>query len=292
MRKLTWSETFQLLKTTIIEFFQENSGLHGAALAYYTMVALVPILYIAIEIFGIIVGQETMITIISDVMRDKIGIKDMSGISVFLNQIDFTKGSFVLRIIGVIALLISSTALLSSLKTSLNEFFDISSAQKSRKRIIKDTIKSKTTSILLLGFFGIVIIVTYFAQTVLISAGDSLFSNQNGVQWFLAFLVQNVGTILTSTIMFAGVFKFLHDGVVEWKLAWAGGLVTSTLLFVGQILIKYYLMHLFFAKNGGVAGTMLIILAWMFYTSQIIFFGAKFTAVFGRMIGKPIAPKK
>jgi membrane protein len=292
MKKLTWSEIYLLIKTTFIEFFAEKSSFHGAAIAYYTIVALVPILFIGIELFGSFVGQETMVKIISGLLSEKIGIKDISGITVFLNQIDFTNGNIILRLIGVTALIISSTALLSALKHSLNEFFDIDIQYKGRKKIIKATLRAKLTSLILLAFFGVLIIVTYFAQTILLSLGSHLFNNSNGFQWFLSMVVQYGLAIGTSTLMFAGVFKFLHDAEVKWKLAWAGGFVTAVLLYLGQMLIKYYLVHMFFAKNGGVAGTMLIILAWMFYTSQIIFFGAKFTAVYARMIGIPITPKK
>ncbi len=292
MKKLIWREVYSLIKTTFVEFMGEKSSFHGAAIAYYTIVALVPILFIGIELFGSFVGQETMVKIISELLSEKIGIKDISGITVFLNQIDFTNGNIVLRLIGVTALVISSTALLSALKHSLNEFFDIDVQYKGRKKIIKATLQAKLTSLILLAFFGILIIVTYFAQTIILSAGSQLFNHSNAFQWFLSMFVQHGLAIGTSTLMFAGVFKYLHDAEVKWKLAWAGGFVTAVLLYLGQMLIKYYLVHMFFAKNGGVAGTMLIILAWMFYTSQIIFFGAKFTAVYARMIGIPITPKK
>jgi membrane protein len=79
---------------------------------------------------------------------------------------------------------------------------------------------------------------------------------------------------------------------VQWKLALAGALVTSILLYFGQLLIKYYLGNLFFAKDAGIAGTILILLVWMYYSSQIIFFGAKFTAVYGKMVGKTIHAKE
>ena len=83
----------------------------------------------------------------------------------------------------------------------------------------------------------------------------------------------------------------MSDGIVLHRLALAGSIVTSTLLYLGQLGIKYYLTHYFFAKDAGIAGTILILLAWVYYTSQIIFFGAKFTAVYAKILGRPIQVK-
>jgi membrane protein len=74
----------------------------------------------------------------------------------------------------------------------------------------------------------------------------------------------------------------VHDGAVEWKLAFTGGLLTAVLLFISQLGIKYYLQHYFFLGKGDVVGSMFILMAWVFYTAQVIFFGAKFTYVFGK----------
>ena len=76
--------------------------------------------------------------------------------------------------------------------------------------------------------------------------------------------------------------------MVKWKIAFSGALATGLMLYFGQLLIKYYLGNYFFAKDGGIAGTMLVLLAWMYYTSQIIFLGAKFTAVYAKMVGQKI----
>ena len=75
------------------------------------------------------------------------------------------------------------------------------------------------------------------------------------------------------------------------KLAAAGALITASLLYIGQLLIKYYLTHYFFARDTGIAGTLLVLLTWVYYTSQIIFFGAKFIAVYAKISGKPIKVK-
>jgi membrane protein len=292
VRHLSWREIGQLIKTSFQEFFQEKSFLHGAALSYYTIFALVPLLYLAFATFGRVVGNVRMGEIIENLLKEQVGIQDVSGILAFLEGIDMEKGSVFLNTIGIFALLISSTALLASLRNSINEFFTIERAFRSQKHKILGHIIARLVSVSLLTVIGIVVIVIYFAQTVLLSFGSHLFAHRETINWFILALFEHGLSILSSTIIFTFIFKYLHDGMVEWKLAFGGAIFTSLLLYGGQLLIKYYLGNFFFAKDGGIAGSMLVILAWMYYSSQIIFFGAKFTAVYARMVGKPIVARK
>ena len=294
IRHLSWTEIGVLIKDTFVEFFKEKSFFHGAALSYYTIFALVPMLYLSFATFGKIVGHDTMIEIVGKILKEQVGIKDISGIISFLNEINLEKGSFILNLFGIIALVLSSTALLMSLRGSLNDFFDIeiSFQNKNKKKMILDTILTRLVSVSMLAIFGVIIIVLYFAQTILISFGNEFFKDPNAVSWVFMEFSQHGISILTNLLIFTLIFRYLHDGVVMWKLALGGALVTTILLYFGQLLIKSYLAHYFFAKNGGIAGTLMIILLWTYYSSQIIFFGAKFTAVYAKTAGKPIVAKR
>ena len=288
IRHFTWSEVGKLVKTTFSEFFQEKSFLHGAALSYYTIFALVPLLYLAFATFGKVVGNVKMVEIIGKLLKEQVGIQDVSGILSFLNGVDMEKGSFFLNVIGIFALLLSSTALLASLRGSINDFFDIEPVFHSHKKMIIWHLVSRLVSISLLTTIGIVVIVIYFAQTFLLSFGTHLFEGREVIHGFVLSTIEHGLSIFSSVIIILFIFKFLHDGVVKWSLAFAGALVTGLMLYFGQLLIKYYLGNYFFAKDGGIAGTMLVLLTWMYYSSQIIFLGAKFTAVYASMTGQKI----
>lgn len=292
IRHLSWGEIWLLVKKTFTEFFQEKSFLHGAALSYYTIFALVPIIYLAYATFGKLLGNERMSEIISNLLNKQIGIEDVSGILSFLKGVDMEKGSFILNIVGVIALLLSSTALMASLRNSINDFFDISRKFDSHKKLIVSHLLSRLISVSLLTLMGAVIIIVYFAQTLILPFASQLFEDIESMNWFVIVLFEHIMSLFSSIVIFTFIFKYLHDGIVEWKLALGGAIITSLLLSVGGLLIKYYLGNIFFAKDGGIPGTMLVILAWMYYSSQIIFLGAKFTAVYAKMVGKTIAVRK
>lgn len=286
--KLSWSEVAQLFKRTFLEFFQENSFFHGAALAYYAVFAIIPIIYLAVISFGRIMGQEEILRLIKVLLEEQVGIKDSSGILNFLSDVHFEKSSMILNIIGIIALMFSSSGLISSLRMSINEFYDIHVKIDDRKTKIFYTIFTKLISVFMLAVFGVSIVLLYTTETIFMSVSGKLLSWLHIEQHWVIEGFGHLVSVGINTILFALVYKFLHDGKVLWKLAFSGGLLTSGLLYIGQIGLKFYLTNFFFGSQMGIAGTLLIFLAWMYYSSQIIFLGAKFIKVYSELIGKPI----
>jgi membrane protein len=282
--KLKFRQIGLLLKDSFVEFFKDKSFIHGASLAYYTILALVPLLYLSFLSIGKFLGQDKLIEIVADVAQEHIGIEDVSWLVDALHLIDLGKGSLVLQIVGVVMLAFSASAVFSSLRASLNTFFAVEIV--SVKRSFLHAIIARSVSFLMLTVVAVVIIVFYFIETAFVSFGSSLLGDYMSV--FVIEMIQHSISLLSNTIIFLFVFKYLHDGKVDWTIAFRGSLFTAILLYVGQLFIKYYLTNYFFAAGGGVAGTILVILVWMFYSSQIIFLGAKITMVYARMIGHPI----
>ncbi|WP_343633163.1 YihY/virulence factor BrkB family protein [Fluviicola sp.] len=285
---LSWKEVLILFKRTFIEFFQENSFFHGAALAYYAVFAIIPIIYLALISFGKIMGQEEILRLIKVLLEEQVGLKDSSGLLSFLSEVHFEKSSVILNIIGIIALMFSSSALISSLRMSINEFYDIHVKIDDRRTKFFYTILTKLISVFMLAVFGVSIVLLYTAETIFLSLSGELFGWLHIESKWVMEAVGQLVSVGINTILFALVYKFLHDGRVLWKLVLSGGLLTACLLHVGQIGLKFYLTNFFFGSQMGIAGTLLIFLAWMYYTSQIIFLGAKFVKVYSELIGRPI----
>lgn len=288
IRKLSWKEIFTLIKRTFIEFFQENSFFHGAALAYYTIFAIVPILYLALTIFGAVMGHDEIVKIIDKILTEQVGMSDSSGLLSFLNKVNFEKSSTTLNVIGIVALMVSSSAVIASLRTSINDFYDIEIKLQNKRTKVYHTLLTRLISIFMLTVIGFSIILLYTGETVFMSMSSKLYESLDLHAVWLLKWIEDAATIVINMVIFALVFKYIHDGKVLWKLAFAGGLLTSVLLYFGQLGLKYYLYHFFFGSKMGIAGTLLIILAWMYYSSQIIFLGAKFIKVYSDMIGKTI----
>jgi membrane protein len=128
----------------------------------------------------------------------------------------------------------------------------------------------------------------YFGETILMTVLNHWFGELNNFKFIILKVVIFIFTIFTNSILFTIVLKYVNDGYVKWKSALYGALVTSILLYLGQLIINHYLSNYFFGSKSGVAGTLLVLMAWIYYTSQIIFIGAKFTKIYSQAIGEPI----
>lgn len=285
---MTWAERKTLVKDTFLEFFREQSLLHGAALSYYFMLALVPMLYLSVTYVGRIVGEETVRQIISTVLKEWIGLDDPGSVLGFLDQVDFTKGSAFLQSVGIVALLFSCSAIFNALRGSINVFYGIKVPEVPRKHLILRNVLGRLVSMVFVIGGSVLMVVVYFAESLFLSLTTGWLHDLQLLSGWVAGLINFSVPILTNLIVFWFVFKYMHDGRVSSRVALRGSLVTSILLFIGQWLIHYYIGHYFFAAHGGVAGTMLVILVWVYYSSQIIFFGAKYIAVYSRMFHIPI----
>ncbi len=289
-KRLSWTEILHLTKRTFVEYFSEATFRHAAALAYYAVFSLIPIIYLGVYFFGRFLGNETVHLMASDFLHDQVGMKDVSGLMDFLNSYDVEKRNPVMETVGIITLLFSSSAFVVSLQKSINDFLDIEPVKAPVKKMILRTIISRLLAIAFIGGFGVIVIIIYVSQTVLISLGQDLITNQT-----LQFLFNNglahFASIATNFLVFTLMFKYVHEAKVKWKAAMSGALITALLVYLGQVLIKYYLTNFFFAADGGVVGSIFVILTWIFYTGQILFLGAKFVKVYSEMAGIPVTPK-
>jgi membrane protein len=285
--KAIYLKILHLLKTSFTEFFRDKSFLHGAALAYFTLVALVPLLYIAYATIGRFLGQEQLIQIIAEAAKEHVGIEDIDWLVLFLGKLNVGGSNTALEVAGIVILGFSASAIFNSMRASLNTFFGIRTWE--IKLGFWDQIKARLVSFLLLTLVGFVFISVYLLETAFVAFGSEIIGAKSTST--LDILSSHFGSIISNAVIFFFVFKFLHDGVVHWKIAIRGALFTGILLYLGQWLIKYYLTHYFFAFGGGVAGTIFILMVWVFYSAQIIFLGAKVTKVYADMLNMPIHPK-
>ena len=282
--KKTWVNrlylNFQIIKLAFVNYIKEGAFFHGAALAYYTLFALVPILYLSISTFGKIVGQDKMISLIQQLFKEKIGLSDSEKIMDYLNVIDLKNGSWLIELFSVFVLLYACSAFLVSLKRSLNEF--LAAKQVGNQNIIRNLIGFRLLSVFLLAIFALVIILFYFFQIFAVSLLEQWMMSYDGVIDISMYLLNHLLSITSNIIIFWVIFKYVNDAKLSSKLALKGAVLTAILLYASQLVIKYYLQNYFFLGKSGIAGSLFILLAWVNYSAQIIFFGAKYTHVLQR----------
>ena len=267
----------QLIKLAFVNYIKEGAFFHGAALAYYTLFALFPILYLSISSFGKIVGRDKMVSIIQQLFYEKVGLADTDTIIEYLKVIDLDNGSWLMSVVSVLVLLYACSAFLVSLKRSLNDFFDVKHDE--NDNIVLKLVSFRFLSVLLLSAFALVIILFYFFQIFVVSLIEHSVLSYNGIINFSMICLDHALSIISNVIIFWVILKYVNDAKVSNKLALKGAVLTALLLYGSQLAIKYYLQNYFFLGKSGIAGSLFILLAWVNYSAQIIFFGAKYTHV-------------
>jgi membrane protein len=214
--KEPWYWFFILFYKSLIVFIKEGAFFHGAALAYYTLFAFVPIVYLTTSIFGRIFGSKTMESIISDLFKNQIGIEDSSGIMSMLNGVDFDKPSIWMEILSITLVIYTCSAFLVSLKRSINDFFKIKRSKIKQENVILDFIGFRFLSLGLLALFALVVILFYFVQIFVFSGLENYLNANNFLVDFSFKLIQYSISILSNAIIFTLIFKYIHKYVIEW----------------------------------------------------------------------------
>jgi membrane protein len=175
-----------------------------------------------------------------------------------------------------------------SLKRSLNEFFNVSKKSRQESNLFMEIIGFRFVGVLLLAIFALVIILFYFLQIFIFSALTSWLQWNNGFVDFSLQVLQVLFTLLSNILIFSLIFKYMHNAKVTWRVARNGAIATAILLYLSQWLIGYYLQHYFVMGTLGVANSIFIMLAWVHYSAQIVFFGAKYTYQIGKVYNERI----
>ncbi len=296
-KKLLIFDLFKAFKQALKEFIKDGAFHHGAALAYYTLFAFIPIIYLTTSIYERLIGSENMRKILAQIIQNGLGIKDSSALLNLIDSISFDKPNLFLEIFSTGLLLYTCSAFMISLKRSLNEFFNVNKKNRTSSNILMEIIGFRFLGILILAFIALLIILLYFIQIVLFSALTSWLSTQNGIVDFSIQTLHILFTLLTNVLIFSLIFKYMHNAKVTWKVARNGAMMTALLLYFSQLLIGYYLQHYFIMGSIGVANSIFIMLAWVHYSAQVVFFGAKYTYIIGnvyhqRIITSPTEKKE
>ncbi len=276
-----------LLKETSLEFVDNNSFQKGAALAYYTIFALPPMLIIIISAAGIFLGQQAVSGEIYYHIKEMIGSEGAYEVQQMVENVNrFTNLNFA-TILGVITLFLAATGVFVSLQDSLNEVWCV---RPKPKRGYLKLVLDRMLSFGLILIIAVLLLLSLLSNTLLVAIGDFLEARLPG--WIL--YVLHFGNFLSSLVMialmFACIYKFLPDAKIRWRDVWVGSLVTAILFSLTKSLIGLYLGTSDVGSIYGAAGSVIIILTWVFLVSQIVFFGAVFTFVYSRKYGFNIYP--
>lgn len=279
---------FRLLKETFQEWQADKASRLAAALAYYTVFSLAPLLIMAIAIAGAIFGEEAAKGEIVGQIQGLVGTEGATVIETAIKNANQPEISGIASLISVGVLLFGASGVFAQLQDALNTIWNVKA--KPNKGVINFVRKR------ILSFSAVLGIGFLLLVSLVISAGLSALNKYMGnlipgadFLWQILNLAVSFGIV---TLLFALMYKFLPDAKIKWGDVWIGAMITALLFTIGKFALGLYLGRGSFGSTYGAAGSLVIILAWVYYSAQILFFGAEFTQVYAREYGSKIIPDK
>ena len=273
-----------MLKETVSDWLEDKAMRLAAAMAFYTMLAIGPLLIIVIKIVSVIFRKDVQRGKAQNYVHDFIGGKAADVLDpIFKAAVEPGKGVMA-TIISIAVLLFSASGLFGELQDSLNTIWEV---QPRPDRGIMGTIKDRFFSIMLVlgtAFLLMVSLVMTTAVAVIVK-----WVGGGGWFWEAVNFVLSIGII---TVLFALMFKYLPDAKIRWRDVRVGAALTGVLFTVGKFALGWYLGKASTTSVYGAAGSLVALLLWVYYSAQILFFGAEFTQVFAQRRGEPIVPSK
>lgn len=280
-----FSNLAHLLRLAYQGWTEDNASRLAAALAYYTIFSLAPLLVIVIAITGLIWDAAAVRTEILNQLRSLVGAEGAEFIAGLMTNTGSPGEGILALVIGILTLLFGALGVFNELHNSLNIIWNVKVEKprgflQSLKKVLLDRLLS-FTMIVGIGFLLLVsLVVTAGLAAAQEMLGDAFPIPEVALQ--LLNLVISLGVI---TILFALIFKFLPDVRVAWRDVWMGAFVTSLLFSLGKTLIGLYLGNSAVGSTFGAAGSLVLLLLWIYYSAQILFFGAEFTQVYANRYG-------
>ena len=276
------SQIVPLAKEAFADFQRHKAQWLAAAIAYFTIFAVAPLIIVIVEIAGFMLGQHHQtLNMLYGYLQQSAGKSAASGIqSIVADTFNQRRSGTFMQIVGWIVFIVAAIGLFSAIQEALNTIWDVTP----EKRNWRDMIKERALS------FGVVLVIV-FLLLVFLAINSALTVATQGLQhvsWFFPTLMKIVDFVVSwavITALFALLFEYLPECRIEWRDVWVGAGATSLLFVIGQFLLGWYLGRAGISSGYGAFGGLVVFLIWVNYSAQIVLFGAEFTHAYARRHG-------
>jgi membrane protein len=279
----------KLLKLTFTEWMNDNAFELSAALAFYTIFSIAPVLLIAVGVASFFLAPDAATNQIVSEMKKMIGAQGADAVrQVIDSSRGFGKGLWAVSV-GIVTLIIGATTVFGELQSALNQIWDVKA--KPDRGVIISFLVDRLRSFSIAICVGFLLLVSLVISAAISGLQDYMNHWLPGVPWVWQ-TANVVASFFVVAALFAMIYKFLPDVVISWKDVWIGAAVTALLFTGGKYAISIYLGKTATASAFGAAGSLVVLLFWVYYSALISFLGAEFTQVYARRYGPGIQPQK
>ena len=271
-----------LIKTTLKSWNDDYASSMGAALAFYTLFSIAPMLLIVLSMIGFVFGLEAARGEISGQLQNLMGEQSAMAVQALLQNINKPKEGFIATIIGVALLLVGATSVFGELQNSLNRIWRAPERPKVNG-LIALLLERLLSFGMILGV-GFILMVSLIFSAALSAIGHWWSPQFN--EWILLLNIFNiVFSFLMTTAMFALIYKLMPSVRIRWGEVWLGAVITAILFTIGKFLIGLYIGRSAIASGFGAAGSLIALLIWVYYSAQVFLLGAEFTWAYSNIYG-------
>ncbi len=278
--------SYALAKQAASEWMSQNVSRHGAALAFYTLFAIAPLFVIVLAMAGFWFGDEAARRELFSQVSGLVGSEGGEAIQALVSAAHQPKTGAWATVIAVVTLFVGATSVFVHLQDSLNSVWGV---RREPGRGVRNFIKDRLLSFALIVGIGFLLLVSLVLSAALSALGKymvGLLPAQENLWQGINFII-SFGVI---TLLFAMIFKMLPDVKIAWRDVWIGALITALLFNLGKLLFGLYLGRSSVTSAYGAAGSLVVVLLWVYFSAQILFFGAKFTQVYANRFGSRLEP--
>jgi membrane protein len=280
---------WELLKLTFSEWTNDNTFELSAALAFYTIFSIAPVLLIAVGVASFFFAPDTATDPIVGEIEKMVEAQGANAVrQVIESSRGFGKGLWAVSV-GIVTLILGATAVFGELQSALNHIWDVKS--KADRNVIVSLVVDRLRSFSVALGVGFLLLVSLLVSAVISALQDYMNSWLPGMPWFWQ-AANTVASFFVIAVLFAMIYKFLPDVMISWSDVRIGAAVTALLFTGGKYVIGVYLGRTATASAFGAAGSLVVLLFWIYYSALIGFFGAEFTQVYARRYGSGIRPQK
>ena len=280
--------TLGLAKVALREWGNDGAPSMGAALAFYTLLSMAPLLVVVLAITGMVIGRDAAEVLVFTQLSGLLGEAGAEGVRTVLDAADKDQEGWIATAIGVFVLLLGATTVFAELKKDLDRIWDYQ--PKVHKGGFLKFLRHRLISFGLLLAVGFLLLVSLAVSTAVTALSNHL---TGGIaSKLVVHAVEFASSFAIITLLFAVIYKVLPSSKIAWGDVWVGAAVTSMLFVVGKTLIGIYLGKSAVASSYGAAGTLVAAIVWVYYHAQIFVLGAEFTKAFAERHGSrsPDAP--
>jgi membrane protein len=283
----TAGKGWKVFKRTYKEFVEDNAIKLSASLAYYTLFSIAPLSIIILSVCGLFFGEEAVRGQFYGQINGLVGNQAAAQIQETIKNMELSDNNVFAMVFGIIILLIGASGVFAEIQSSINYIWGLKAKP---KKGLKKFIKNRLMSFSMIGSMGFLLLVSLLANTILDLMSGRLKQYLPNATVYLFYVLNIVVVFAIITLLFSIIFKTLPDGKLAWKDTLIGSGVTAILFMLGKFGISIYLGNSNVASAYGAAGSVVIILVWVYYSAIILYFGAEFTKVYAGLYGKKIIP--